>query len=75
MMNHTQPWKTKNWFAGEWNDDEAAEGVNPPEKVRIHDITLRDGEQQAGIIFTEDDDDPLMDRLKAAVKRGVVFGI
>ncbi len=55
-MNHTQPWKTKNWFVSEWNYlDEVTEGFDPPEKVRIHDITLRDGEQQAGIIFTKDD--------------------
>jgi isopropylmalate/homocitrate/citramalate synthase len=28
---------------------------HPPKEVKIHDITLRDGEQQAGIIFTKDD--------------------
>jgi isopropylmalate/homocitrate/citramalate synthase len=27
----------------------------PTKKVKIHDVTLRDGEQQAGIIFTKDD--------------------
>ena len=61
-MNHTpkgrtsQPWKTDNWFVSPWNFlDEVTAGFQPPEKVRIHDITLRDGEQQAGIIFTKDD--------------------
>jgi len=28
---------------------------HPPKQVKIHDVTLRDGEQQAGIIFTKDD--------------------
>ena len=51
-----QPWKTENWFVSEWNfKDEVKEHFNPPKKVRIHDVTLRDGEQQAGIIFTKDD--------------------
>jgi isopropylmalate/homocitrate/citramalate synthase len=51
-----QPWKTKNWFVSEWNYlDEVTEGFNPPKQVKVHDITLRDGEQQAGIIFTKDD--------------------
>lgn len=51
-----QPWKSDNWYVSPWNYlDEVTEGFNPPEKVRIHDITLRDGEQQAGVIFTKDD--------------------
>ena len=50
------PWKSDNWYVSPWNYlDEVTEGFNPPEKVRIHDITLRDGEQQAGVIFTKDD--------------------
>jgi isopropylmalate/homocitrate/citramalate synthase len=39
-----------------WNYlEEVTKGFSPPKKVRIHDVTLRDGEQQAGIIFTKDD--------------------
>lgn len=50
------PWKTENWYVSPWNYlEEVTKGFTPPEKVRIHDITLRDGEQQAGIIFTKDD--------------------
>ena len=50
------PWKTENWFVSPWNfEGEVTQGFNPPKKVKIHDITLRDGEQQAGIIFTKDD--------------------
>ena len=51
-----QPWKTDNWFVSEWNYlEEVTKDFNPPDVVKIHDITLRDGEQQAGIIFTKDD--------------------
>lgn len=49
-------WKTDNWYVSPWNYlEEVTKGFKPPKKVRIHDVTLRDGEQQAGIIFTKDD--------------------
>ena len=51
-MNET-PWKTDNWFTSPWNFfDEVREGFNFSENIKIHDITLRDGEQQTGITFT-----------------------
>lgn len=54
-MNNT-PWKTEHWFVSPWNYiDEVTQEYNPPASVRIHDVTLRDGEQQAGVIFTKDD--------------------
>jgi len=51
-----QPWKTDNWFVSPWNYlEEVTKDFTPPKQVKVHDITLRDGEQQAGIIFTKDD--------------------
>ena len=51
-----QPWKTENWYVSPWNYvEEVTRGFQTPETVKIHDVTLRDGEQQAGIIFTKDD--------------------
>jgi len=50
------PWKTENWFVSPWNYlKEVTKDFKPPKKVTIHDVTLRDGEQQAGIIFSKDD--------------------
>ena len=50
------PWKTENWFVSPWNYlEEVTQGFTPPKKVTVHDVTLRDGEQQAGIIFSKDD--------------------
>jgi isopropylmalate/homocitrate/citramalate synthase len=55
-LNNRTPWKTNNWFVSPWNYfDEVKMDFQPPDKVKIHDVTLRDGEQQAGIIFTKDD--------------------
>ncbi|MDH5615529.1 MAG: pyruvate carboxyltransferase [Acidimicrobiia bacterium] len=51
-----QPWKTDQWFSSPWNYlPEVTEGFSLPERVTIHDVTLRDGEQQAGVEFTADD--------------------
>jgi len=52
----SEPWKSDDWFVSEWN---YAPEVNKDFKfyndIQIHDVTLRDGEQQTGIIFTKDD--------------------
>jgi len=56
MTIKKEPWKTDNWFVSPWNYlPEVTKDFKPPKQVKIHDITLRDGEQQAGILFTKDD--------------------
>ncbi len=48
--------ETENWFVSPYNYiDEVADEFSLPEEITFHDITLRDGEQQAGIIFRKDD--------------------
>lgn len=43
------PWKTDLWFTSPWNfADEVREGLHFPKDIKIHDITLRDGEQGQG---------------------------
>lgn len=50
------PWKTDMWFSSPWNYlPEVTADFSLPEQVQIHDVTLRDGEQQAGVEFTSDD--------------------
>ena len=49
-------WKTDRWFTSPWNHFENVEaGWRFPEQIRIHDVTLRDGEQQTGIVFRRQD--------------------
>lgn len=51
-----EPWKTDKWFVSPWNFEEAVRAeFHFPAQIKIHDITLRDGEQQTGVIFTKDD--------------------
>ncbi len=46
------PWKTDRWFTSPWNwMPEVRQSLRFPEAVKIHDVTLRDGEQQTGIVF------------------------
>jgi isopropylmalate/homocitrate/citramalate synthase len=50
------PWKTDSFFSSPWNYlPEVTKSFQMPEKMQIHDVTLRDGEQQAGVEFTADD--------------------
>lgn len=62
-----EPWKSDDWFVSEWN---FASDVNKDFKfakdIKIHDVTLRDGEQQTGVIFTKDDKIRIAEKLAEA---------
>jgi isopropylmalate/homocitrate/citramalate synthase len=61
------PWKTEDWFVSPWNYlEEVTKDFHPPKRVKVHDITLRDGEQQAGITFTKDDKVRIAEKLAEA---------
>ena len=51
-----EPWRTAEWFTSPWNHaPELTSGFTFPAQLEVHDVTLRDGEQQAGVEFTSDD--------------------
>src|SRR3984885_7620901 len=51
-----EPWKTDQWFVSPWNFESAVrDQLHFPKQIQFHDITLRDGEQQTGVIFNKED--------------------
>ncbi|MFZ3213948.1 MAG: hypothetical protein WA188_20770 [Terriglobales bacterium] len=51
-----EPWKTDKWFVSPWNFAEPVrEQLHFPKQVKFHDVTLRDGEQQTGVVFNKDE--------------------
>lgn len=56
MSSSQTPWITDKWFSSPWNYlPEATGEMNLPDSLQVHDVTLRDGEQQAGVEFTADE--------------------
>ena len=50
------PWKSNEWFVSPWNyNSEVVSSFQFAEEIKIHDITLRDGEQQAGIVMNREE--------------------
>jgi isopropylmalate/homocitrate/citramalate synthase len=62
-----EPWKTDRWFSSPWNyHPEVTADFNLPENLQVHDVTLRDGEQQAGVELNTDDKVRLAEALSGA---------
>jgi isopropylmalate/homocitrate/citramalate synthase len=71
-----QPWKSDKWFVSPWNFlPEVMEDWAFPPKVIIHDVTLRDGEQQAGVEFTKEDKIRIAVRLAEAGVQRIEAGL
>ena len=52
------------WFTSPWNfADEVRSGMAFPDRIKLHDVTLRDGEQQTGIVFNRKEKVDLAKRL------------
>jgi isopropylmalate/homocitrate/citramalate synthase len=60
------PWKTKQWFTSPWNWlPEVRKPFNFPKKIKIHDVTLRDGEQQTKVVFRREEKVAIAKKLAA----------
>jgi len=71
-----EPWKSDKWFSSPWNYlPEVTADFNFPDEVTIHDVTLRDGEQQAGVEFTADDKVRIAEALAGAGVHRIEAGL
>ena len=51
-----EPWKTDKWFTSPWNHlPELTKHYAFPANMKIHDVTLRDGEQQTAVVFRREE--------------------
>src|SRR5687767_2355564 len=51
-----QPWKTDKWFISPWSYlPEVTKPYNFAPNIKIHDVTLRDGEQQTAVVFRREE--------------------
>ena len=74
MPDH--PWKTDQYFVSPWNyQAEVTESFTPPARLEVHDVTLRDGEQQAGVEFTADEKMRNAEKLAAAGVQRIEAGL
>ena len=58
------PWKSDKWYTSPWNfAPEVRSQMNFSKNIQYHDVTLRDGEQQAGLVFNKDQKIALAEKL------------
>jgi len=75
-MVSNEPWRSDQWFSSPWNFlPEITAEFSLPETVRVHDVTLRDGEQQAGVEFRTEDKVRIAEALAGAGVHRIEAGL
>ena len=51
-----EPWKTDKWYTSLWcHLPEVRKDLRFVNNIKIHDVTLRDGEQQTAVVFRREE--------------------
>jgi isopropylmalate/homocitrate/citramalate synthase len=62
----SEPWKTDKWFTSPWNHlPDITKNYSFPKNIKIHDVTLRDGEQQTAVVFRREEKVAIAKKLDA----------
>lgn len=71
-----QKWKTDKWYTSAWNfNEDIVSEYKFPKQIKIHDTTLRDGEQQTGVVFNYDDKIRIAEKLAEAGVHRIEVGM
>jgi isopropylmalate/homocitrate/citramalate synthase len=71
-----QPWKTKRWFVSPWCYlPQVRKGFRFPRRIKIHDVTLRDGEQQTAVVFRREEKVEIAKQLDAMAVHRIEAGM
>ena len=61
-----EPWKTDKWYTSLWNHlPDVRKDLHFPKNIKIHDVTLRDGEQQTAVVFRREEKVAIAKKLDA----------
>ncbi len=72
----SRPWKSSQWFTSCWNHAEEVQTERQfPGRIQFHDVTLRDGEQQAGMVFDFPQRQAIARRLSASGVHRIEVGM
>src|ERR1700686_3567761 len=70
------PWKTDKWFTSPWTYlPEVTKKYTFAPKIKIHDVTLRDGEQQTAVVFRREEKVAIAKQLDALGVHRIESGI